>query len=81
MLPDRARRALGAVGGAIGGNAGRGAAIGAGVGATAGLLRRGQAGRQQQRTQQQVDADFNRRLGEFNRAFAACMTGRDYTVN
>lgn len=73
--------ALGAVGGAIGGDAGKGAAIGAGVGAAAGLLRRGQANRQQQQAQQQANAEYSQRQGDYNRAFAACMQGRGYTVN
>lgn len=72
---------LGVIGGAIGGDAGKGAAIGAGVGATAGLMRRGQANRQQQQAQQQANADYNRRLNDYNRAFSACMQGRGYTVN
>jgi hypothetical protein len=73
--------ALGAIGGAIGGNTGKGAAIGAGVGATAGLMRKGQANRQQQQAQQQANADYDKRLNNYNRAFAACMQGRGYTVN
>jgi hypothetical protein len=73
--------ALGAVGGAIGGKAGKGAAIGAGVGATAGLLRKGKKQRAQQQADQQAVAEYNRRVGEYNRSFGACMQGRGYAVN
>lgn len=65
--------AVGAVGGAIGGNAGKGAAIGAGVGGAAGAIRRRQG---QHAAQQQYAAS---RSG-YDRAFAACMSGRGYTV-
>src|SRR5262245_452224 len=65
--------AIGAVGGAIGGNAGKGAAIGAGVGGAAGVVRRRQNARAHQ---QQYAAN---RSG-YDRAFAACMSGRGYTV-
>jgi len=58
--------AVGAIGGAIGGNAGLGAAIGAGTGAIVGGARR--------RSQQNAARDA------YNRAFAACMSGRGYTV-
>ena len=65
--------AVGAVGGAIGGNAGKGAAIGAGVGAVGGGIRRHRA---QAAQQQQFAAN---RAG-YDRAFAACMSGRGYTA-
>jgi hypothetical protein len=65
--------AVGAIGGAIGGDAGRGAAIGAGTGAAFGTMRRNsQIRSQQQAANAQADA--------FNRALAACLTGRGYTV-
>lgn len=66
--------AVGAVGGAIGGNAGKGAAIGAGVGATAGAVHRRRANHH---AQQQYAANRS----SYDRAFAACMKGRGYSVN
>jgi hypothetical protein len=72
--------ALGAVGGAIAGDAGKGAAIGAVAGTAAGGIRRHRtqqaAAAQDQANQQQV----SQQLATFNRATAACMTGRGYTV-
>jgi hypothetical protein len=66
--------ALGAVGGAIAGDAGQGAAIGAATGALFGGIRQHRQRRDQYNQQaQQADA--------YNRAFAACMQGRGYTVN
>jgi hypothetical protein len=65
--------ALGAIGGAIGGNAGGGAAIGAGVGAVIGGVRR----RNQQAHQ---SASVTAGRDAYHRAFAACMSGKGYTV-
>ena len=88
--------ALGAAGGALAGNAGEGAAIGALASTLFGAMNRSSRQpepRPQQRSynydyyqQQQVqaDADYTRRqdeLDEYNRAFGACMTSREYTVN
>ena len=66
--------AIGAVGGAIGGNAGRGAAIGAGTGAVFGTIQRNDQIRQGQVPQ------AGRQMESFNRAVAACLSGRGYTV-
>ena len=71
VVSDRALRGaargagLGAIGGAIGGNAGTGAAIGAAVGGIAGGIR---------------NQDEQARRQEFDRAFAACIEGRGYTI-
>ena len=73
--------ALGAVGGAITGNAGKGAAAGAAMGGVAGGFRRVDE-RRQQAGQQQANAqatDNNGRIS-YNRAMAACLQGRGYTV-
>jgi len=76
--------ALGAIGGAIGGNAGKGAAIGAGVGGAGGAMRRSSAQRQateqQRHAEQQRQSTISAKRANFNRAFAACMEGRGYTV-
>lgn len=72
---------VGALGGAIGGNTGKGAAIGAGVGASVGLLGRRQKKAEESEAQQQAMANYNAGVAQYNRAFAACMSGRGYTVN
>lgn len=77
--------ALGAVGGAITGDAGTGAAAGAAMGGLAGGMRRRQQ-RLQQNQQQQVNSQAaansqQSQRNAYNRAMAACLTGRGYTVN
>jgi len=77
--------AMGAVGGAIAGNAGTGAAAGAAIGGMAGGFRRRaerkeQAANQQQQQQQQAQAQQSQVAG-YQRAMAACLQGRGYTVN
>ncbi len=76
--------ALGAVGGAIGGDAGKGAAIGAGVGAVFGGMRRTQQIQQEQQMQQTHAAQQQNAIAQaqanYDRAYAACMTGRGYTA-
>lgn len=72
--------AVGAVGGAIAGDAGKGAAIGAASGALIGGMRRRdqqQAAMQQQQAAQQAQAQA---AAAYNRANAACLEGRGYTV-
>jgi len=77
--------ALGAVGGAITGNAGKGAAAGAAMGGLAGgMRRRDQRLQQNQQQQATAQAASNSQQGQRNayqRAMAACLTGRGYTVN
>ena len=77
--------ALGAVGGAIAGNAGTGAAAGAAMGGLAGgMRRRDQRLRQNQQQQVTSQAAANSQQSQrtaYNRAMAACLTGRGYTVN
>ncbi len=65
--------ATGAVIGAIAGDAGKGAAAGAAGGALIGGMRR----RDRQRQQQQANAAGQQ---AYQRAFAACMQGRGYSV-
>ena len=76
--------ALGAIGGAIAGDAGKGAAIGAGTGAAMGGMRRRSSTRQNQQEQaqweQQQKAQYEAKRNEYNRAYGACLQGRDYTV-
>jgi hypothetical protein len=76
--------ALGAIGGAIAGDAGKGAAIGAGTGAAMGGMRRRSSTRQnaqeQAQWEQQQKAQYEASRNEYNRAYGACLQGRDYTV-
>ena len=74
--------ALGAVGGAIAGDAGKGAAAGAVMGGLAGGFRRRDE-KAQQVNQQQANAQAAQqsKLIAYNRAMAACLQGRGYTVN
>lgn len=76
--------AVGAVGGAIGGNAGKGAAIGAASGALIGGVRRSREIEQEQQMYQNQVAQQQGAIAQgqanYDRAFAACMGGRGYTV-
>lgn len=74
----------GALVGAIAGNAGKGAAIGAATGAVVGGARTSNANQQQAQAQQQQqqaqDAAHQQNLDRYQRASAACLEGRGYTV-
>lgn len=77
--------ARGAVGGAIigeiaGDDAGEGAAIGAVAGGMFGGMRQREARMQQEQQYQQQAAASAGRADTYNRAFAACLEGRGYTV-
>lgn len=83
--------AAGAAIGAIAGDAGKGAAAGAAAGTMAGGARKRAAEReaaaQQQRAQQQAQAqseaqsaEVRQKLATFNKAYAACLEGRGYSV-
>jgi hypothetical protein len=69
--------ALGAVGGAIAGDAGKGAAAGAAVGGLGGALRRRD---QAANPTASVDSAAASKVNAYNRAMAACMSGRGYSV-
>lgn len=77
--------ALGSVGGAIAGNAGTGAAAGAAMGGLAGGMRRRdqklQQNQQQQSAAQSAANSQQSQRNAYQRAMAACLTGRGYTVN
>ena len=74
--------------GAVAGNTGKGAAIGATVGVLSGAAHRNQAKQQaaaqeQQaaaQQQQQAQASVAQQKATYNRAFAACLEGKGYTV-
>jgi hypothetical protein len=73
----------GAVIGAIAGDAGKGAAIGAGVGAVANRARARSKAQQAQQQAQQNDAAAKAaaaQVGEFRKAFSACLEANKYTV-
>jgi hypothetical protein len=69
-------------GGAVRGAA-RGAAVGAvggGVGATAGVMRQNANNRAAAQASQQAQAQQQAAYGNYERAYAACLGGRGYTV-
>lgn len=72
--------AAGAAIGAIAGDAGKGAAIGAASGGLIGGARRRQSTKAQEAHAQQQSDDYSSRRGEYNRAWAACLEGKGYTV-
>lgn len=76
--------AVGAVGGAIAGDAGKGAAVGAGAGAVGGGIRRRGARREAEQTSEQAYqaalSQYNEQRATYQRAWTACLEGRDYTV-
>ena len=74
------------IGGIAGGRkgAGRGAIIGGGSGALIGGMRRENQRKQEAQARNQWEQEqvnnYTRARNEYNRAFAACMTGRGYVV-
>ena len=76
--------AVGLATGAIAGDAGKGAAIGAAAGGLFGGMRRQDQKRQQEQAEQQWAQDqaaqYTHRRNEYNRAYAACLEGKGYTV-
>ena len=92
LLGDAATGAgLGAAGGALAGNAGKGAAIGALAGALLGSVHRKareqerEAWREEQRWRAQHQQQWTAQVraqgtDDYRRAFAACMSARNYTV-
>lgn len=72
--------ALGAVGGAIAGDAGKGAAAGAAMGGLFGGMRYTDQVRAQQQTQAQQQQMMAQQQATYQRALAACMSGRGYSV-
>jgi hypothetical protein len=72
--------AVGAVGGAIGGDAGKGAAVGAAVGGTAGAVRQNRNNRASAQANQQAQAQQEAGYSNYERAYAACLQGKGYSV-
>lgn len=82
---ERARGAVGgaaggAVIGAIAGDTGKGAAIGAVTGVMAGGARQRRSAQAQASQQQAQQQQMQAALTNYNRAYAACLEGRGYTV-
>ena len=72
--------AVGAVGGAIAGDAGKGAAVGAAVGGTATVMRNNRANRDAAAANQQAQAQQQAAYGNYEKAYATCLSGRGYSV-
>ncbi len=76
--------AVGGIGGAIGGDAGKGAAIGAATGTLIGGMRRRDQQKREQQAQQnwaaQETARYEQGRNAYDRAQAACLGARGYTV-
>jgi hypothetical protein len=72
--------AAGAIIGGIAGDAGKGAAIGAVTGTVGGGIRQRRNAQAAAQQQQAVQQDTSQQLATFNRAVAACMSGRGYSV-
>ena len=71
---------VGAAVGAVSGDAGKGAGYGAAAGGTIGLLRKNQSQKEQQQYQQQQQQNYQAQRSNYDRAYAACLEGRGYTV-
>ena len=81
VLSDAATgAALGAAGGAIAGDAGLGALIGAGVSAVFGNIVRSGAKSERQHSERALP-DYQAQLGDYQRAYGVCLSGRDYQVS
>ena len=66
--------------GAIAGDAGKGAAIGATAGGIGGGVRKHQQQKAQESSVQQTQAQQKAKLDQYEKAYRACMTGRDYSI-
>jgi hypothetical protein len=71
---------LGAAVGAVSGDAGKGAGYGAAAGGVMGGMRKNQSSKQQQQWEQEQAQNYQQNRNNYNRAYAACLEGRGYTV-
>ncbi|MBW2476046.1 MAG: hypothetical protein JRE63_01830 [Deltaproteobacteria bacterium] len=75
---------VGTAAGAIAGDTGKGAAIGAASGALIGGMRRNDQVRREKQSRQQWEQQqvqqYTQSRSDYNRAYAACLEGRGYTV-
>jgi hypothetical protein len=72
--------AMGAMRGAAEGDAGAGALHGAGMGRLIAVIRSRRQMEQQKQAGATEDADLRAQLDKYDRAYAACLTGRGYAV-
>ncbi len=72
--------AAGAVVGAIAGDTGKGALIGGALGGLTGGARRASSNKEREQWEQQQAQQYAQRRNEYNRAYAACLEGRGYSV-
>ena len=72
--------AAGAVVGAIAGDTGKGALIGGALGGLTGGARRARSNKEREQWEQQQAQQYAQRRNEYNRAYAACLEGRGYSV-
>jgi hypothetical protein len=72
--------AVGAVGGAVAGDAGKGAAVGAAVGGTGGAMRQNRNNREAAAASQQAQSQQQAGYANYEKAYAACLSGRGYSV-
>ncbi len=72
--------AMGAMRGAADGDAGAGALHGAGMGRLIAVIRSRRQMEQQKQAGATEDADLRAQLDKYDRAYAACLTGRGYQV-
>ena len=71
---------LGAARGAMEGDAAGGAARGFGIGRMISVIKAKRQLREQQSTETSQGAEVHAQLDKYDRAYAACLTGRGYTV-
>ena len=71
---------LGAARGAMEGDAGAGAARGFGIGRMVSVIRAKRQLREQQSAETSAGGEVHAQLDKYDRAYAACLTGRGYTV-
>jgi predicted lipid-binding transport protein (Tim44 family) len=71
---------VGAAVGAVSGDVGKGAGYGAAAGGTIGALRKRSSEKEQEQYQQQQTANYQAQRQNYDRAYAACLEGRGYTV-
>ena len=72
--------AIGAAGGAAAGDAGKGAGAGAAAGAVAGGIKQRRERRAQESAAVTADRQKQGAMEQYNKAYAACLEGRGYTV-
>jgi len=81
VLGGAARGALlGAAVGAVAGDTSKGAAYGAAGGGVMGGMRKNSSKKKQDQWEQEQSQNYARNRNNYNRAYAACLEGRGYTV-